>query len=64
MQQQAKKQPQEDVAAADAMPDTTATTEKGEALKASLDDLLDEIDDVLEQNAEAFVKGYVQRGGE
>ena len=27
-------------------------------------DLLDEIDDVLEENAEEFVKGYVQRGGE
>lgn len=29
-----------------------------------LDRLLDEIDDVLEENAEEFVKGYVQRGGE
>jgi prokaryotic ubiquitin-like protein Pup len=29
-----------------------------------LDDLLDEIDDVLEENAEEFVKSYVQKGGE
>jgi ubiquitin-like protein Pup len=29
-----------------------------------IDELLDEIDDVLEENAEAFVQGYVQRGGE
>ena len=29
-----------------------------------LDALLDEIDDVLEQNAEEFVAGYVQHGGE
>jgi prokaryotic ubiquitin-like protein Pup len=29
-----------------------------------VDDLLDEIDDVLEQNAEEFVKSYVQKGGE
>jgi prokaryotic ubiquitin-like protein Pup len=40
------------------------TTEKGEELKAELDDLLDEIDDVLETNAEEFVKNYVQKGGE
>ncbi|MGE0307807.1 MAG: ubiquitin-like protein Pup, partial [Acidimicrobiia bacterium] len=39
-------------------------TERGEKLKAELDDLLDEIDDVLETNAEEFVKSYVQKGGE
>lgn len=33
-------------------------------LKVALDDLLDDIDSVLEENAEAFVKGYQQRGGE
>ncbi|MEY2740407.1 MAG: prokaryotic ubiquitin-like protein Pup [Actinomycetota bacterium] len=38
--------------------------EQGERLKAELDDLLDEIDDVLETNAEDFVKSYVQKGGE
>lgn len=31
---------------------------------SEVDDLLDEIDDVLEENAEAFVRGYVQKGGE
>jgi ubiquitin-like protein Pup len=41
-----------------------ATTETGEKLKAELDDLLDEIDDVLETNAEDFVKSYVQKGGQ
>jgi ubiquitin-like protein Pup len=41
-----------------------AASDKGEALKAELDDLLDEIDDVLESNAEDFVKSYVQKGGE
>ena len=48
------------------MPSTTApaTTESGEKLKAELDDLLDEIDDVLETNAEDFVKSYVQKGGQ
>lgn len=44
--------------------ETPATSEKGEKLKAELDDLLDEIDEVLETNAEDFVKGYVQKGGQ
>lgn len=41
-----------------------ATSESGGKIKAELDDLLDEIDDVLEQNAEDFVKSYIQKGGE
>ncbi len=41
-----------------------AKTESGEKLKAEMDDLLDEIDDVLETNAEDFVKSYVQKGGQ
>ena len=41
-----------------------AVSESGEKLKAELDDLLDEIDEVLETNAEDFVKSYVQKGGE
>lgn len=39
-------------------------TKKGEELATQMDELLDEIDDVLEENAEEFVKGYVQRGGQ
>ncbi len=35
-----------------------------QALTQSLDDLLDEIDSVLETNAEAFVQGFVQKGGQ
>jgi prokaryotic ubiquitin-like protein Pup len=41
-----------------------ASNKKGEELKAELDDLLDEIDEVLEENAEEFVRSYVQKGGE
>jgi len=41
-----------------------ATSETGEKLKADIDDLLDEIDEVLETNAEDFVRSYVQKGGE
>lgn len=39
-------------------------TDKGEKLKAELDELLDEIDEVLEDNAEEFVRAYVQKGGQ
>jgi ubiquitin-like protein Pup len=38
--------------------------DKGKKLKEDMDRLVDEIDDVLEENAEEFVKSYVQRGGE
>lgn len=44
--------------------DVTVVTKKGEQLKAELDDLLDEIDVVLEENAEEFVRNYVQKGGQ
>ncbi len=38
--------------------------ERHEKLTDDVDALLDEIDDVLEENAEEFVRGYVQKGGE
>lgn len=38
--------------------------EKGKKIKEDVEDLLDKIDDVLEENAEEFVKNYVQKGGE
>ncbi len=41
-----------------------APSETGEKIKAELDELLDEIDDVLELNAEEFVRGYIQKGGQ
>jgi ubiquitin-like protein Pup len=41
-----------------------AASEAGEKLKADIDDLLDEIDEVLESNAEDFVRSYVQKGGQ
>jgi ubiquitin-like protein Pup len=37
---------------------------KGKRLKEDMDKLLDEIDSVLEENAEEFIKNYVQKGGE
>ena len=44
--------------------EVTAKSERGEKLKDDIDDLLDEIDSVLEDNAEEFVRSYVQKGGE
>ena len=38
--------------------------ERVEKIKADLDDLLDESDGVLEENAEEFVRNYVQKGGQ
>jgi ubiquitin-like protein Pup len=46
-------------ARADALPEG-----QGEEITERIDDLLDEIDSVLEENAEEFVKNYVQKGGE
>ena len=34
------------------------------AEKSSIDDLLDEIDTVLETDAQRFVQGFVQKGGQ
>jgi ubiquitin-like protein Pup len=38
--------------------------ERKEALDDDIDAILDEIDDVLETNAEDFVKSFIQKGGE
>ena len=44
--------------------DVRTEASRGDQLKADLDDLLDEIDDVLEENAEEFVRNYIQKGGQ
>ena len=38
--------------------------ETGKQLTEEMDDLVDEIDKVLEENAAEFVKNYVQKGGQ
>jgi ubiquitin-like protein Pup len=42
----------------------SGVAERKEALDSDIDDILDEIDDVLETNAEDFVKSFIQKGGE
>lgn len=44
--------------------DAPAASKQGEKIKAEMDDLLDDIDEVLESNAEDFVKNYIQKGGQ
>ena len=39
-------------------------SKQGEKIKAELDELLDDIDEVLEENAEDFVRSYIQKGGQ
>ncbi|MGY1835920.1 ubiquitin-like protein Pup [Blastococcus sp. SYSU DS0510] len=38
--------------------------ERHEKMSEDVDSLLDEIDDVLEENSEEFVRSYVQKGGQ
>ncbi len=44
-------------------PRRSSETEEG-VETAEVDDILDEIDDVLESNAEDFVKSFIQKGGQ
>ncbi len=44
--------------------EVVAPAKQGEKIKEELDDLLDEIDSVLEENAEEFVRNYIQKGGQ
>ncbi len=67
MAEQQKKKETRPTKPSDAGDGATANPElakKGKKLKEDIDKLLDEIDDILEENAEEFVKSYVQRGGE
>ena len=59
-----KKKKQAPTKSDEVVEDVPTKSESGEKIKAELDDLLDEIDEVLEVNAEDFVKSYVQKGGE
>ena len=63
-EQTQKQKPTEEKAADPKGADAKDLSKKGDEIKADMDDLMDEIDAVLEENAEEFVKAYVQRGGQ
>jgi prokaryotic ubiquitin-like protein Pup len=52
----------------DQVEETTETSgdlaARKEALDADIDAILDDIDEALETNAEEFVRGFVQKGGQ
>lgn len=63
---QEQKQPRkssESDEAPEAAIDSDVTDRKG-VLDDDIDAILDEIDDVLESNAEDFVKSFIQKGGQ
>lgn len=47
-----------------AVPSPPPVSPEASAATQDTDDLLDEIDGVLEVNAEEFVRGFVQKGGQ
>jgi ubiquitin-like protein Pup len=65
---QEQKQPRKSSEAEEGVEDSTAPTgavaERKEQLDEDIDAILDEIDDVLETNAEDFVKSFIQKGGQ
>ena len=61
-QQQARKSEQTEEAPAVA--ESTDVQERHEKLTDDVESMLDEIDEVLEENAEEFVRSFVQKGGQ
>jgi prokaryotic ubiquitin-like protein Pup len=64
MAEQERKQTRRDDSDREVEQEEHVPSEVGEELTGKIDDLLDEIDSVLEENAEEFVKNYVQKGGQ
>jgi ubiquitin-like protein Pup len=61
-QSKPQKQTEDDVD--EAVEASSDVAERHEKLTEDVDAILDEIDDVLESNAEDFVRAFVQKGGE
>ena len=55
---------QDETDEAEAPEATPEVAERHEKLTEDVDAILDEIDDVLETNAEDFVRSFVQKGGQ
>ena len=63
---QEQKQPRKSQDAEEQVEETpeAAASERKEQLDEDIDAILGEIDDVLETNAEDFVKSFIQKGGQ
>ena len=64
MSEQQHKSTRKSTEAEEQVDTTEVDAERKEKLDDDVDSILDEIDDVLEENAEDFVRAYVQKGGE
>ena len=64
MPERIKRQTDTNTRADEATDVSPGVTADGQRLRDEIDDLLDEIDEVLETNAEDFVRSYVQKGGQ
>lgn len=63
-QEKKREKKKESVRKEEAVSANPEVIDKGKKIKEDLDKIIDEIDDVLEENAEEFIKNYVQKGGE
>ncbi|CUR59248.1 ubiquitin-like protein Pup [Nocardioides sp. GCM10028917] len=61
-QKQPRKSSQEETATEEVVESDVA--ERKEMIDEDVDAILDEIDEVLETNAEDFVKSFIQKGGQ
>ena len=61
-QKQPRKSSQDETATEEVVDSDVA--ERKEMIDEDVDAILDEIDEVLETNAEDFVKSFIQKGGE
>ncbi len=62
-QEKRVKEPAREVEGGEVKPNT-AVVDRARKITEMADDLIEEIDEILEQNAEEFVKHFVQRSGE
>ncbi|PKH40504.1 prokaryotic ubiquitin-like protein Pup [Nocardioides alpinus] len=61
-QKQPRRSSQEETATEEVV--ETDVAERKEMIDEDVDAILDEIDEVLESNAEDFVKSFIQKGGQ
>jgi prokaryotic ubiquitin-like protein Pup len=61
---QSRPQRQQDEQTEEVVDSSSDVAERHEKLTEDVDAILDEIDDVLESNAEDFVRAFVQKGGQ